>query len=239
MEKFCPNCGKELVDGKCPECKKEKKNSKTSYSENDVINRQDLKKAAREKIKGNLWNIWKALLVPAAVGFVLGILGAILGEDSTIYSFISFIFEVALIPISAGIILYILNFERGKSFDIKDLFTYYDKRMLGLILLEVVIGLFTILWTILFIIPGIIAAISYSMSLYIWVDETKTDTLDVIKESKRMMKGYKWDFFVFQLSFIGWYLLVGITFGIAAIYVVPYNTLAQAMYYDELKAIRG
>ena len=77
------------------------------------------------------------------------------------------------------------------------------------------------------------------MAFYIWIDETKTDTMEVIKESKRMMDGYKWDYFVFGLSFIGWILLVVITFGIAAIYVMPYMTVAQAMYYDELKAIKG
>ena len=213
--------------------------NEAKYSNNGVINRKALKEAAREKIKGNLWNIWKALLVPVAISFVLGIFETVLGEDSTAYNIIGVVVEFLIIPLSVGIMLYVLNFIRGKKYDIKDLLTYYDKRFLALVLLEIAIGVFTFLWSLLFIIPGIIAALSYSMAFYIWIDETKTDTMEVIKESKRMMDGYKWDYFVFGLSFIGWILLVVITFGIAAIYVMPYMTVAQAMYYDELKAIKG
>ena len=209
------------------------------YSSNGVINRPSLKAAAREKIKGNLWNIWKALLVFVAVGSVLGYIQGLLGEESTASRIVAVLIEIAILPLSAGLVLYILNFVRGKKYDIHDLLTYYDKRVLNLLLLEIVVGLFTFLWSLLFIIPGIIAALSYSMYLYIYIDEIKTDAMEVIRESKRMMDGYKWDYFVFQLSFLGWGLLVAITFGIAAIYVIPYQSVAQAMYYEELKAIKG
>ena len=209
------------------------------YSSNGVINRPSLKAAAREKIKGNLWNIWKALLVFVAVGSVLGYIQGLLGEESTASRIVAVLIEIAILPLSAGLVLYILNFVRGKKYDIHDLLTYYDKRVLNLLLLEIVVGLFTFLWSLLFIIPGIIAALSYSMYLYIYIDEIKKEPMEVIRESKRMMDGYKWDYFVFQLSFLGWGLLVAITFGIAAIYVIPYQSVAQAMYYEELKAIKG
>ena len=208
------------------------------YSQNGVINRAALKKAAREKISGNLWNLWKPLLVIGLVSFVAGMFLGLFGEESNAASILSLIVEIAALPMTAGLILYYLNFTRGKEFDIHDLFAYYDKRILNLVLLEIVIGLFTFLWSLLFIIPGIIAALSYSMSMYIFVDETKTDTMEIINESKRLTKGYKWDLVVFHLSFILWDMLVGLTFGIAAIYVVPYQTVAQTMYYDELKAIK-
>ena len=54
-----------------------------------------------------------------------------------------------------------------------------------------------------------------------------------------MMDGHKWEYFVFNLSFIGWYLLCGITFGIAAIWVVPYVTTANVMYYEKLKKLKN
>ena len=209
------------------------------YSENGIINRAALKAAAREKLKGNLWNLWKPLLVMFLVGSVAGFAGAIFGEDSAIAQIIGVVIEILVLPASAGLIVYLLNFTRGKKFDIKDLLTYYDKRILNLLLLEIVVGLFTFLWSLLFIIPGIIAALSYSMVMYIFVDETKTDTMEIIRESKRMMDGYKWDYCVFGLSFILCYLFVGVTFGIAAIYVVPYQMVAQTMYYEEVKAIKG
>lgn len=209
------------------------------YSQNGVINRAALKKAAREKLKGNLWNLWKPVLVMGLIGFVAGMVSGLFGEESTAAKVITVLIEVVSLPMSAGLILYTLNFTRGKKFDIKDLFTYYDKRILNLLLLEIVVGLFTFLWSLLFIIPGIIAALSYSMVIYIFTDETKTDTMEIIKESKRLMNGYKWDYCVFGLSFILWMLLVTVTAGIAAIYVVPYMSVAQAMYYDELKSIKG
>ncbi len=209
------------------------------YSQNGVINRAALKKAAREKLKGNLWNLWKPVLVMGLIGFVAGMVSGLFGEESTAAKVITVLIEVVSLPMSAGLILYTLNFTRGKKFDIKDLFTYYDKRILNLLLLEIVVGLFTFLWSLLFIIPGIIAALSYSMVIYIFIDETKTDTMEIIKESKRLMNGYKWDYCVFDLSFILWMLLVTVTAGIAAIYVVPYMSVAQAMYYDELKSIKG
>ena len=60
--------------------------------------------------------------------------------------------------------------------------------------------------------------------------------MECIKESKRIMKGRKMDLFVLQLSFIGWILLVCVTFGIAAIYVYPYMQLAETNFYHRIKA---
>lgn len=53
-----------------------------------------------------------------------------------------------------------------------------------------------------------------------------------------MMYGYKLDYFIFQLSFIGWQILGAITFGIAYIYVIPYFTFANIVYYEKLKELR-
>lgn len=108
--------------------------------------------------------------------------------------------------------------------------------MWTIILLSILISIFTALWSILFIIPGIIAGLSYSMSTFIFVDGEDTNALDIIKKSKDMMYGYKWDYFVFQLSFIGWALLCLFIFPI--IYVLPYYYVAETMYYEELKAIK-
>lgn len=249
MAKFCSNCGKELMEGAdvCTNCGKlvgassakqsEAKSGK--YSQNGHVNRAALKAAAREKLKGNLWNIWKPMLVIFACGFVFGIIVSFFDQESFLYQLLTLAFEIIVLPLSAGLIAYLLHLTRGEAFDIKDLFKYFDKRIITLIVLELLISLFTILWSILFIIPGIIAAISYSLSIYIFVDETKTSPMDIIRESKRITQGNKWDLFVFGLSFILWDMLVSITFGIAAIYVVPYQSVALTMYYDELKAIKG
>lgn len=91
------------------------------------------------------------------------------------------------------------------------------------------------LWSLLFIIPGIIKEISYSMSYYIAIDNPNLSPMDTITESQKIMDGHKMDYFILMLSFIPWILLVGITFGIAAIYVIPYIETTTANFYNIVK----
>ena len=96
-------------------------------------------------------------------------------------------------------------------------------------------GIFVFLWSLLLIIPGIMAAYSYSMVYFILAEHPEFGALDAIRESKRMMKGHKFELFVLQLSFFWWYLLCGITFGLAIIYVIPYTEMAKANFYNKIK----
>lgn len=238
MEKFCSKCGKELVNGKCECCDKEK----TRFSKNGIINRPRLKEAAKDKINGNMWNIWQALLVVMAISSLFGFFGGLVdGAKIEIYNDVYYnvmdaIYGFISIPLTAGVSYYVLNVVRDKSFDISDLFKFYKERMWTIILLSILISIFTALWSLLFVIPGIIAGLSYSMSTFIFIDGEDTDAMAIIKKSKDMMYGYKWDYFVFQLSFIGWTLLCLFIFPI--IYVLPYYYVAETMYYEELKAIK-
>lgn len=77
----------------------------------------------------------------------------------------------------------------------------------------------------------------YNLSYYVAVDNSANDLVakDCLQTCKAMMKGHKMDFFVLSLSFIGWFLLTGITFGIAGIYVIPYYQLTIANFYNEIK----
>ena len=103
------------------------------------------------------------------------------------------------------------------------------------------VGLFTFLWSLLFYIPGIIKAISYSMSTFILAENKGKPALECINESKAMTNGHKMDLFVLGLSFIGWGLLCVITLGIASIWVIPYMQATYANAYNSLKtnAIAG
>lgn len=238
MEKFCSKCGKELVNGKCECCDKEE----IRFSKNGIINRPRLKEAAKEKINGNMWNIWQAFLVVMAISSIFGLFDGLIDGarieiyNDVYYNVVDAIYGFITIPLTAGVSYYVLNVVRDKSFAISDLFKFYKERMWTIILLSILISIFTALWSILFIIPGIIAGLSYSMSTFIFVDGEDTNALDIIKKSKDMMYGYKWDYFVFQLSFIGWALLCLFIFPI--IYVLPYYYVAETMYYEELKAIK-
>ena len=201
------------------------------------MDRKAIKAEAKEKIKGNLWTIWKPILVLALISGVLGgIIGAITKDpESAAASTLSLVAELALMPISVGLVAYMLKFTRGQKPELNEIFGFY-KNFFPILAVTLLVGFFTGLATIAFIIPGIIVALMLSMSLYLMADG-ETDIFGVLKKSKDMMNGHKWEFFVFQLSFIGWILLVGITFGIAAIYVIPYMQVAECIYYDKLKAL--
>ncbi|KRM46457.1 hypothetical protein FC51_GL002033 [Lentilactobacillus parabuchneri DSM 5707 = NBRC 107865] len=109
---------------------------------------------------------------------------------------------------------------------------------LGSIVIYILEFIFVMLWMILLIVPGIIKAMAYSQSFFIYRDAVdcgeKISYLDAITRSRKLMDGHKWEYFVMALSFIGWGLLVTVTLGIAAIWVQPYMALSFANYYREL-----
>ncbi|MCR4676934.1 MAG: DUF975 family protein [Sphaerochaetaceae bacterium] len=97
-------------------------------------------------------------------------------------------------------------------------------------------NIFLILWSLLFIIPGIIKSFSYSMVPYILAENPEMGCMEAIKRSNEMMKGHKMDLFVFELSFILWHLFSLVTCGIAGIfYVNPYVDSSTAQFYIALR----
>ena len=97
-------------------------------------------------------------------------------------------------------------------------------------------GLYIFLWSLLFIIPGIIKTYEYLMVPYILAENPELSTKEVFARSKQMMTGDKWNAFVLQLSFLGWILLSVFTCGILLIfYVGPYSELTYAELYAVLK----
>ena len=97
------------------------------------------------------------------------------------------------------------------------------------------VGLYTFLWSLLLVIPGIIKAYSYSMSMYILAENKGKSARECIKESMAMTEGHKMELFVLGLSFIGWALLGAVTFGIAYIWILPYMNATYANAYQSLK----
>lgn len=106
------------------------------------------------------------------------------------------------------------------------------KRTFLLGLLE---NIFIILWTLLFIIPGIVKSLAYSMAYYIMLDNPEYTWRECLDESQKMMKGHKWQLFCLYLSFIGWYIVGALALGIGVLWVEPYQRAAQAEFYNELK----
>ncbi len=110
-------------------------------------------------------------------------------------------------------------------------FTTRYGRSLGM---SILISIYVSLWSLLLIIPGIIAAYSYSMAFYLLVREPDLTASDAIARSKRLTTGYKWQIFCLNFSYIGWYLLSILTFGILLLWVVPRNNTAQMLLFEEI-----
>jgi uncharacterized membrane protein len=96
--------------------------------------------------------------------------------------------------------------------------------------------LFTFLWSLLFIIPGIVKCFSYSMTPFILEEHPELSANEAIDHSRAMMKGHKFDLFWLLLSFIGWGFLCLFTFGIGYLWLTPYMETSVAAFYEDVKA---
>ena len=109
-------------------------------------------------------------------------------------------------------------------------FTYWKTAVAARLLQSICV----LLWSLLFIIPGIIAAYSYSMTEYILADNPEMAASEAIERSKEMMSGNRWRLFCLQFSFIGWSILCSFTMGIGNLWLTPYKQAATAAFYREV-----
>ena len=99
----------------------------------------------------------------------------------------------------------------------------------------ILVGIYTILWLLLLIIPGIIAAISYSQTFFILADDNTLRPSEAIDKSKKMMDGYKLKYFYLCLRFLGLALLCVLTLGIGFLWLIPYMYVTCAKFYEDVK----
>jgi uncharacterized membrane protein len=138
-------------------------------------------------------------------------------------------------PVMLGLKTFFLKLDRRQPAKFDDLFSQFDNFGNGF-LLALLTGIFVFLWTLLLIVPGIIAAYSYAMAPYLMADDPKLGAMDAIRASKQMMKGHKSRLFWLNLSFIGWALLSALTLGIGYLWLTPYIEATTACFYNELKS---
>ena len=195
----------------------------------------EIKEEAKKLTSKHILKFWKSSLLVFASSIALAIILGIISEGV-----LAFITELLALPLYIGFISYILSLTRKEEVSLTDIFQDYKK--IGLIVVTLIISyVFIIFGYILLIIPGIMIAFSLVMVGYLLADSKETsisEAKNIIRESIEMMNGYKLDYFIFELSFIGWYFLGAITFGIAYIYVIPYFTFANTLYYQRLKEKR-
>lgn len=136
-------------------------------------------------------------------------------------------------PLEVGLAAFFLNMARRYDTDLGLIFSQF-RNIGNLIVFYVVRNIFIVLWSLLFIVPGIIASLGYSMAPYILAEHPEMKATDALKLSKQMMDGNKGKLFVLYLSFIGWYLLGVITFGIAFIVITPKIKAAETEFFNEV-----
>ena len=140
-----------------------------------------------------------------------------------------------VIPVQVGLGLAFLRIWRGQSAEINDIFLpfkQYQRNLAGLLWM----GLWVALWSLLLVIPGIIKALSYSITPHILADYPEVKDTEALRLSMRMTRGRLGGIFLFYLSFIGWSLLSALTLGILEVlFVGPYRSIASAGLYEALK----
>ena len=136
-------------------------------------------------------------------------------------------------PLSLGYTTLILLISRNQKPDFAILFSGF-KRFGVSLAAYLLMAIFTILWLLLLIIPGIIACLRYSQTYYILSEDENIGPLEAISKSKEMMVGNKWKLFCLYCRFIGWFILCIVTLGFAGLYVGPYISQSCANFYNDL-----
>ena len=136
-------------------------------------------------------------------------------------------------PLSLGYTTLILLISRNQKQDFVILFSGF-KRFGTSFAAYLLRFIFIILWTLLLIIPGIIAYFRYSQAWFILSEDENIGPLEAISKSKEMMMGNKWKLFCLYCRFIGWFILCIITLGFAGLYVGPYFSQSCTNFYNDL-----
>ena len=196
-----------------------------------MSNNSTIRSLARESLSGTWLNAILAYLIFAGITSVV----------SSIYGAVFLIMGAFVF----GLYLYFLTLIRKKTGDFNLLFKAFSfsgnnlglfGKTLGLYLL---MSLYVFLWTLLLIIPGIITAYSYRMAFYILIDDPEIGVSEALRQSKKMMYGYKTKLFCLDLSFIGWALLCIFSFGLGILWLAPYMLTSQTIFYEELRSEHG
>ena len=135
--------------------------------------------------------------------------------------------------IGVGYAKFNLNLVDKKNAAFETLFEYFSHWKTTTVA-RLLRALYVFLWSLLFIIPGIVAGFSYAMTDYILAEDPELTADEAISQSKSIMMGNKWRFFCLQFSFIGWDILATLAFGIGHLWLTPYKQAAYAAFYREV-----
>ena len=192
------------------------------------MDRKQLKSQAKAQIKDKI-----GILI--AVTLIIGAISVAASLVANLIPGVGMIVTIIVTPAFAlSTVRIYLMVVRGMTPEVKDSFSGFDD-FFSAFKVTLLVGLYTFLWSLLFIIPGIVKSYAYSMSLYILADNKGKSARECVRESVEMTDGHKAELFVLDLSFIGWHLLAFLTCGLVYIYAVPLMNAARVQFYLELK----
>lgn len=139
-------------------------------------------------------------------------------------------------PFTLGWTCYVLKLARGEPVTLGLIFSGFNDFLRAFVTF-LLTSIYIFLWTLLLIVPGILAILNYSMTYYILLDNPGMGANDAIGLSKKMMYGHRWKYFCLCWRFFGWLLLCIVTFGIAVLWVQPYIMVTIAKFYDDTKRV--
>ena len=217
------------------------------------MSRAELKKDAKEKLKGNWGTVILAIIIVGAITlFCNQVITNIFGKevntniDGVQMKTVSGPGVVVNLVVSCAIAAFFgigqskvfLKVSRGEKPSVEDVFSM-GKYFVPAFVASFVVSIFVALWTILLIIPGIIASYRYKLYQYVLIDNPNMKAMEVVSRCKEMMVGHKMDLFVLELSFIGWAILGVFTLGILYLWLAPYMNITIANFYNDISGYDG
>ena len=225
-----------------------------------VLDRPALKQRAKSIVKGarvsaylfTLLYLGISLVINGADTYISGGVGGYFAQlglsvpawlrvpefPGLLVTFVSVAVWLLTVLLQGGCCLYHLGVNRGQRRDygtLLDGFAFAGK----LIWLNLVMTVFVALWTMLFVIPGFVAAYRYRFAVYNLCENTDLGAMAALRMSKAQTAGFKWQLFVLDLSFFGWSLLSVLTLGILSIWINPYYQQSDVMFYRTICAFKG
>ncbi len=203
------------------------------------MDRNLIKKEAWNLTKEKFLDIWKALIINFVISlaYVVVFNYILKGLNQNVVSIIAMLYNLITIPFSFGLNKYLLAIIRKQEHSIKDLFYYYKHNIIETIVLSMILSLCYSIGLVLYLIPAIIMYLFLSFSENCLVDGT-INPIDALAKSCNLMKGYKWDYFNFLISYLLWFFVGICTMGLAFIWVLPYFTISQKIYYLKLLELK-
>lgn len=188
-------------------------------------------------------NKWQNILVILINTLIVGgvqVVVRLSGDDWVLAMFMSLVsIAVSLLVvniITMGTMTWFHRSIKTEGLKMEEMFWTFKEDYGGNVLMMFLISLYTALWSMLFVIPGIVKGYSYSLAIYIKSENPNIPASTAIELSTRMTNGHKMDLFVLDMSFIGWGILSAFTLNILGIlYVMPYQYASKAFAYEEIK----